>query len=104
MKAPAIGYLRRDVSGHAQVWHETQIRSLAARYGYDIRKVVALTGETRRPIEQVIDVVRGAAIEAVFVPSADHFADGEIPEELIRAADVITVADEATYARRLLDI
>ncbi|GAB4588499.1 hypothetical protein [Nocardia sp. IFM 10818] len=37
--------------------------------------------------------------EAVFVPSVSHFESGEVPAELVRAADVITVDDRHTYAR-----
>ncbi|MFI6776518.1 hypothetical protein [Nocardia sp. NPDC050412] len=37
-------------------------------------------------------------IDAVIVPSADHFG-GTVPEELVKVRDVITTSPENTYAR-----
>ncbi|MFJ9743541.1 hypothetical protein [Streptomyces sp. NPDC101166] len=94
----AIGYLRGDVSGMRQQWDEVQNRSLAKRLGYTLTRTVVFSERTDDPIQRLINVVRRTAAEAVFVPGLDHFG-GVVPDELVRAADVITVEPEATYAR-----
>ncbi|MGW4248876.1 hypothetical protein ACWELQ_41055, partial [Nocardia sp. NPDC004722] len=38
--------------------------------------------------------------EAVFVPSLEHFEEGEVPGSLVQKLDVVTVHPETTYARR----
>ncbi|BEK89515.1 hypothetical protein GL305_26215 [Nocardia seriolae] len=40
--------------------------------------------------------------EAVFVPSLEHFGEGEAPGSLVQKLDVITVHPESTYARRAM--
>lgn len=98
-KPIAIGYLRRDVSGTRQDWDETRIRSLAARFGYDLCKTLAFDSGTDRPVHRIKVAVSRTRAEAVFVPSADHFDGGEVPGELVQAADVVTVDTEETFAR-----
>ncbi|MGW4243088.1 hypothetical protein [Nocardia sp. NPDC004722] len=39
--------------------------------------------------------------EAVFVPSLEHFGDGEAPGSLVQRLDVVTVHPESTYSRRV---
>ncbi|WP_433655647.1 hypothetical protein ACQPW1_32505 [Nocardia sp. CA-128927] len=94
----AIGYLRRDVSGVSQPWHETQIRSLAKRLGYELAKTVVFGPDTDEPVERLLNVVRAVEAEAVVVPSAEHFG-GKVPERVVRVCDVITVSPQYTYAR-----
>lgn len=95
----ALGYLRSDLSGARQSWDEIQIRSLAQRFGYDLRKTVVFTAATDRPIHRLRVLVDRLGIEAIVVPSAEHFADNEIPAELIAVTDIITVSPEQTVAR-----
>lgn len=100
MKPPAIGYLRSDVSGVSRVWDEIQIRTVAERLGYRFTKTIVFSNFTDQPVAQLLSAVRRAGAEAVVVPSSAHLGD-DIPEELVNAADVITVTPEATFARRL---
>ncbi|MGW0248820.1 hypothetical protein ACWDYH_19515 [Nocardia goodfellowii] len=95
----ALGYLRHDISGISQAWDEIQIRSLAKRLGYDLAKTVAFGARTDRPVARLIEAAETADMDAVLVPSAAHFEDAEIPVELVRVCDVITVSPEANYAR-----
>jgi hypothetical protein len=97
----AIGYLRRDVSGGAQAWHETQMRSLAKRLGYDFAKTVVFGASTGDPIGRLRMAVQygDVEIEAVIVPGEDHFEGGVVPDSLIQLCDVITVTPQETYSR-----
>lgn len=95
----ALGYLRKDISGVRQQWDEQQIRSLAKRYGYNLRKTITFGPDTDRPEFRLCNVVAGLEVDAVLVPSAAHFDDGEVPAELVKLTDVITVDPEHTYAR-----
>ncbi|MFI6172968.1 hypothetical protein ACIBCN_39750 [Nocardia sp. NPDC051052] len=95
----ALGYLRKDVSGEAQAWHDTQMRSLAKRLGYNLTKTVIFGADTERPIDALLNVARRTAAEAVIVPSAAHFEGGTIPSDLTKMVDVITVMPEDTHAR-----
>lgn len=100
MTIDAIGYVRSDISGIRRSWDEQQIRSLAKRLGYNLRKTIVFSAHTDRPdcrLEIVVDRLDG--IEAVITPSAHHFADGMVPATLVGKLDVITVDDEHTYAR-----
>ncbi|NNH75021.1 hypothetical protein HLB23_35105 [Nocardia uniformis] len=81
----AIGYLRRDVSGIRQEWDETHIRSLARRFGYDLAKIVAFGPDTDAPITRLINVAR--TVDAVIVPSVEHFDGGAVPGPLVKVAD-----------------
>lgn len=98
----ALGYLRRDVSGGAQAWHETQMRSLAKRLGYNLTKTVVFGAATGDPIGRLRMAVQygDVEIEAVFVPDKLHFEGAEVPDDLISLCDVITVTPQETYARR----
>ncbi|MBF6446059.1 MULTISPECIES: hypothetical protein [Nocardia] len=99
MRIDAIGYLRRDVSGVRQPWDEIQIRSLAKRLGYNLRKIITFTTEVDDVGVRVRNIAERLGVEAVFVPSVDHFEGGVVPAKLVEVADVITVEPEYTYAR-----
>ncbi|WP_405495145.1 hypothetical protein [Nocardia sp. NBC_00511] len=102
MKPGAIGYLRQDISGSRQQWDEIQIRSLAARLGYDLRKTVVFGPHTDRPLHRLRVLVGNLGVEAVIVPGAEHFEGGEVPSELVERADVIIVSPEQTFARWII--
>lgn len=103
MKPPAIGYLRADVSGVSKAWDQIQIRILAERLGYQLAKTIEFSQHTADPIGQLLATIARDQVDAVVVPSLEHLS-GEIPEDLMLAADVITVSPEATYARRLANL
>ncbi|GAB0105212.1 hypothetical protein JMUB6875_41900 [Nocardia sp. JMUB6875] len=99
----ALGYLRTDVSGVSQLWDESEIRRLAARYGYDLAEIVVHdpTGG-RPPIARLKAQATRLDAEAVIVPGPEHFSGGQIPGSLVRRLDVITIHPEETYARRAI--
>lgn len=99
----AVGYLRKDVSGVAQGWHETQIRVTAKRSGYNLAKTVVLSAKTENPIAELIETGRRVKAHAVIVPSAAHFEGEVIPDELTRVMDVVCVVTERTYRRWTLN-
>lgn len=99
MKPPAIGYLRRDISGVAQPWDETQIRSLAERLGYRFTKTVAFSDRTTDPLGRLLAVVASTAAVAVVTPSLAHLDD--LPEAVLAACDIVTVTPEITHSRTL---
>lgn len=102
-KPVAVGYLRKDVSGVAQSWNESQLRSLAKRLGYNLAKTVVFGAKTADPISGLIEAARRVKADAVIVPSTAHF-DGEvIPDALTRVLDVVSVTPEHTYARWTLN-
>lgn len=96
---PAIGYLRKDISGTRQPWDEEQIRSVAARLGYDLRKTVVFTADIEHPMHRLRIALARTGAEAVVVPSMAHFDGGKVPDELIAVVDVITVEPEQTFVR-----
>ncbi|MCU1639905.1 MAG: hypothetical protein JWN03_180 [Nocardia sp.] len=96
----AIGYLRSDVSGARQVWDENQIRSLAKKFGYDLRKTIVFNATTDRPAHRLRVVVSRLGVDAVFVPSLAHFDGNEVPVEVVAVAAVITVSPQNTHTRR----
>ncbi|MFF0543052.1 hypothetical protein [Nocardia thailandica] len=98
MKPVAVGFIQSEVSGIRQHWDETQLRSLAARFGYDLAKTVVLKGRTGDAIDQLCSVVARLNAVCVFTPSTAHLG-GRIPVELSRLAAVVTVDDRETYAR-----
>ncbi|WP_028479541.1 hypothetical protein [Nocardia sp. CNY236] len=98
-KPTAIGYLRRDISGISQNWHETQIRSLAQRLGYTLSKTIVFGPRTHDPIARLITAARNAAARAVITPCLWHFSS-HLPAELIAECDLITITPHHTYTRR----
>ncbi|WP_454197260.1 hypothetical protein [Nocardia sp. Marseille-Q1738] len=100
-KPPALGYLRKDVSGVSQTWDEAQLQSLAKRLGYELSKTVTFGAATDEPVARLIDVVRACAVDAVIAPGLHHF-DGAVPEELVEVCDLITVTPQETFSRTVL--
>ncbi|WP_245568597.1 hypothetical protein [Nocardia concava] len=99
----ALGYLRTDVSGVSQQWDESEIRRLAARYGYDLAEIVVYDPASGRPpFARLKAQATRLDAEAVFVPSLEHFEEGEAPGSLVQRLDVVTVHPESTYSRRVL--
>ncbi|MEV6320637.1 hypothetical protein AB0M45_05480 [Nocardia sp. NPDC051787] len=94
----AIGYLRRDVSGVSQTSDEIQIRSIAKRLGYELAKTVVFGPETDSPLSRLLNVVRRVDARAVIVPGVQHLG-WEVPPELVKVVDVITVNPQNTYTR-----
>lgn len=99
MKPPAIGYLRRDVSGVTQPWDETQIRSLAEKLGYRFTKTVVFSERTADPIGRLREVVATVGAEAVVVPNLAHLG-GVLPSGLTDRCEVVTVSPETTHTRQ----
>lgn len=77
------------------------MQSLAKRLGYRLTKTVTFGAHTDDPVQRLVNVVESVAAEAVLTPSLSHFG-GEIPDVLVKAADVITVDPEQTYARWII--
>ncbi|MEV6058938.1 hypothetical protein ACIGO9_07770 [Nocardia asteroides] len=100
MKPPAIGYLRRDISGVAQSWDETQIRSLAERLGYRFTKTVVFSNRTTDPIGRLLDVVTTTEAVAVVIPDLTHL-DPDLPDALLARCDIITVSPEVVHPRTI---
>lgn len=75
-RAPAIAYLRTDISGIHQKWDETQMRGLAKRLGFNLCKTIAFSDVTHDPIGKLLEVTERQRAEAVFVPHAGHLGDG----------------------------
>ncbi|GAB2546108.1 hypothetical protein [Nocardia heshunensis] len=97
----ALGYLRTDVSGVGQLWDESEIRRLAARYGYDLAEIVVYDPISGRPpFARLKAQATRLDAEAVFVPSLQHFENGEAPGSLVQRLDVVTVHPESTYSPR----
>lgn len=103
MKPVAIGYLHKGISGTAQAWDETRIRSLARRLGYDLSKIVTFTDRVDNPMKRLLITVGSTGAEAVFVPSRKHLG-GEVPASLVNACDVVEVDTETTHARTLSSV
>ncbi|MEC3919746.1 hypothetical protein [Nocardia sp. CDC160] len=100
-KPTALEYLRTDVSGIGQQWDESEIRRLAQRYGYDFADMVTYDPNSGRPpLARLKAQATRLDAEAVFVPSLEHFEDGESPASLVQKLDIVTVHPEETYARR----
>lgn len=99
-KPTCLGYLRTDVSGVAQLWDESRIRQVAARYGYDFAGMIVYDPKFGRPpLARLRAQATRLDAEAVIVPGPEHFENGEVPGALVRQVDVITVTPEATHAR-----
>ncbi|WP_245746026.1 hypothetical protein [Nocardia altamirensis] len=99
----AVGYLRTDVSGLAQLWDQGQIRRLATRLGYDFADMVIYDPKFGRPpLARLKAQATRLEAEAVIVPSPEHFDGGQAPGALVKQLDVITLTPEATYARRVM--
>ncbi|WP_084528420.1 hypothetical protein [Nocardia crassostreae] len=80
---------------------QSQVRKRADQLGYDFADMIVYDPRFGRPpLARLKAQATRLHAAAVIVPSADHFEDREIPLDLIRRMDVITVTPEETYARR----
>ncbi|WP_280293130.1 hypothetical protein [Nocardia abscessus] len=70
----------------------------AKRLGYELAKTVVFGLETDSPLSRLMNVVRRVDVDAVIVSGVRHFG-GEVPPELVKVVDVITVDSTKTYAR-----
>lgn len=95
----AIGYLRADISGGQQAWHETQMRDAAKKRGLNYDRTVVFYAHTDHPLGRLLNVVNRVNGEVVIVPSAEHFSERHIPDALLAAVSVVTVAPENRFAR-----
>lgn len=95
-QAPAIAYLRTDVSGAQQYQDECRMRRLSERLGYTLCETLVLCAATHSRIDRLLRLIAIERAEAVFVPHLDHL-DGEHMRVALRA-DVIVDAHEV-YAR-----
>ncbi|MEV0363926.1 hypothetical protein [Nocardia fusca] len=94
--APAIAYLRTDLSGHGQRLDEYRMRRLAVRFGYEVSGVLRVDGTRQQRLLLLEDQIGVHKAEAVFVPTVDHL-DGQLGR-IVAQADVIEQSGE-TYAR-----
>lgn len=101
MKPPAIGYVRADISGTSQAWHEKLVRSRAHQLGYDLRKVVVFNAHTDDPTTRLTRIARKERVDAVVMLSLEHLETNEPPRALLLVADVITVSPEHHHTRDL---
>ncbi|MFE3793587.1 hypothetical protein KHQ06_11935 [Nocardia tengchongensis] len=97
----AVGYLRSDISGARRQWDEVQIRVLASRLGYDLRRIAVFGPETDRPMHRLRVLASRLSAEAILTPSLEHLG-GSVPAPVVEVADVITVSPEETYARWII--
>lgn len=102
MTVDAIGYVRSDISGVDQRADEERLRSLAKHNGYNLCKTIVFGSQTDDP-ERRLGVVlsRMHTVQAVLVPSVEHFDGGVAPAAIARRAKVI-VATTQSVLRRLL--
>lgn len=97
-----IGYLRSDVSGTQQRWHELQIRDAAKTHSRNLAKIVVFGPHTDDPVGRLLNVVERVQATVVIVPSANHFDENKIPARLLAAVEVVTISPESTFARQAL--
>ncbi|MRH89200.1 hypothetical protein GFY24_17380 [Nocardia sp. SYP-A9097] len=95
----AIGYLRADVSGPQLEWDKRRIRRLAKRLGYALLRIVVFAPQTDDMTARLVNVTRHLHVDAVIVPSVEHFDGAQAPVPLVQAADVICGDSEHTEAR-----
>ncbi|MEV0079011.1 hypothetical protein AB0H58_21630 [Nocardia neocaledoniensis] len=98
--AVAIGYIRLDVPGEPEDAHRAAIRDLAENWNYVVPRILQVDEFTAAPIQLLLNTIRTYRADAVFVPSARHFDKSAVPDEVLAACDVVTVADKQTYERR----
>ncbi|WP_040835485.1 hypothetical protein [Nocardia brevicatena] len=90
--APALVYLRADISGDRCRWDETRLRGLAIRLGYEPRATIVATAAAEGRIELLLRGVELHRAEAVFVPGREHL-DGQV-ERVKARIDIIVDVDD----------
>ncbi|WP_162958593.1 hypothetical protein [Nocardia yunnanensis] len=95
----AVGFLRSDVSGLNQPRDELRILAAAKRTGYDLRKTIVFNEHTQDRVHRLKVAISRLGVNAVIVPSTEHFDDHTIPGELLEVAAVITVSPGNTWGR-----
>ncbi|GAB4588211.1 hypothetical protein [Nocardia sp. IFM 10818] len=95
----AVGFLRSDVSGLNQPRDELRILAAARRTGYDLRKTIVFSEHTEDRMRRLRVAIARLGVNAVIVPSTEHFDDRTIPEELLEVAAVITVSPGSAWCR-----
>ncbi|MFD7847555.1 hypothetical protein ACFV4K_32070 [Nocardia sp. NPDC059764] len=95
----AVGFLRSDVSGMNQPRDELRILAAARRTGYDLRKTIVFSSRTDEPMRRLRVAIDRLGVDAVIVPSTEHFDNRVIPGELLEVAAVITVSPGNTWAQ-----
>ncbi|BDU09156.1 hypothetical protein IU440_11780 [Nocardia cyriacigeorgica] len=98
--APAVGYVRTDLSGAAAEFDRAQIIIRAARLGYVlIGDVLEHTAATAHRTEHLLAVIYTHRAEAVIVPTLAHL-DKATFDLVLPGADIITTQPYETYARQ----
>lgn len=95
----AVGFLRSDVSGTNQPRDELRIHAAARRTGYDLRKTIVFSARTDEPMHRLRVAVDRLGVDAIIVPSIEHFDDHLVPAQLLEVAVVITASPGNTWAR-----
>ena len=95
-----IGYVRSDISGSNQRADEEQLRSLAKRRGYNLRKTIVFGSQTDDP-ERRLGVVlsRMQSVEVVLVPNVAHFDGGAVPDDITRCAKVVVATSQSALGQ-----
>lgn len=84
----AISYLRRDISMLNQPWHETQLRSLAKRFGYDHSKTIVFARTDPDRMLRLLHEAHRADAEAIFTPTLAHLDYTDLDTLLAGAAQM----------------
>lgn len=97
----AIGFLRRDVSGHSLCEDHATIHTFAAER--ELSVVLVYYGDPDRPggavINRLMNLAYNESVDGIIAPSADHFEPGDIPA-LAKIADVICADTGNRYTVR----
>lgn len=100
MSIDAIGYMRSDVSGIHQKADEERLRSHAKGNGYNLKKTVVFGSQTDRPeyrLRVVLDHMD--EVEAVIVPTMQHFDGATVPDSIADRAAVVVVTPPTVLSR-----
>ncbi|AHH16038.1 hypothetical protein NONO_c12310 [Nocardia nova SH22a] len=96
MSIEAIGYIRSDISRRNQRSDEEQLRNLAKRSGYDLRKTIVFGSRTDDPEHRLAVVLSHLpTVEVVLVPSMAHFHGGTVPTAVGAHAKVVAATTQS---------
>ncbi len=96
MSIEAIGYIRSDISRGNQRSDEEQLRSLAKRSGYNLRKTIVFGSRTDDPEHRLAVVLSHLpTVEVVLVPSIAHFHGGTVPATIGVHAKVVAATTQS---------